>query len=89
VLNGFIPVFVCWPIAAAPAAAEGGWLLTGCADWGDGGDGGEDVDIDGDVGRRDSEVTIVDAPRRYSSILSLYASLRDSIDKWPSLENFY
>jgi hypothetical protein len=32
-----------------------------------------------------SGVATVDALRRYSAILSLYASFRDSTDSWPSL----
>lgn len=34
-----------------------------------------------------SGVATVDAWRRYSAILSLYASVRDSTDSWPSLQS--
>lgn len=34
-----------------------------------------------------SGVAMVDALRRYSAILSLYASFRDSTDWWPSLQS--
>lgn len=44
-----------------------------------------DVLLGGEETCDGSGVATVDALRRYSAILSLYASFRDSTDSWPSL----
>ena len=72
-------------VAALAAAA----ILDDAVEFAEVGEAEESVDTGdallGEGAGDGSGVATVDALRRYSAILSLYASFRDSTDSWPSL----